>query len=217
MRRCRDAIARAIARTARKTPNFFSPTWANKINDNLENRFYLTVDQENRQLPGGLTQSQMQADPQQADPLAAPLDYSKQWYYVRLADKISYEKDGHELDASVYWWHRELKEKGFYDPADYEQGIQIYHADDGGIDLNSVTHSVLFGQQNILTIGVSPAFETEQDHNYANIGGAEGNTIAQGFGIVGQCAVVSGKPALSHGETFGADRRSGDLCPAPFL
>ncbi len=150
-----------------------------KISDNLENRFYLTVDQENRQLPGGLDQQQFQSDPQQADPLAAPQDYSKQWYYVRLADKISYEKDGHELDAGVYWWHRELLEKGFYDPNDYEQGIQNYHADDGGINLNSVTHSLLFGQQNILTIGASPAFETEQDHNYANIGGAEGDTIAK--------------------------------------
>jgi len=150
-----------------------------KISDNLENRFYLTVDQENRQLPGGLTQSQMQADPQQADPLAAPQDYSKQWYYVRLADKMSYEKDGQELDASIYWWHRELLEKGFYDPNDYEQGIQNYHADDGGINLNSVTHSLLFGQQNILTLGLSPAFETEQDHNYANMSGAEGDTIAK--------------------------------------
>jgi iron complex outermembrane receptor protein len=166
------------AHSQENTELFFTDL-GNKINDNLENRFYLTVDQENRQLPGGLTQSQMQSDPQQADPLAAPQDYSKQWYYVRLADKISYEKDGHELDASVYWWHRELKEKGFYDPADYEQGIQIYHADDGGINLNSVTHSLLFGQQNILTIGASPAFETEQDHNYENLGGAEGNTIAQ--------------------------------------
>ena len=39
-----------------------------KISDNLENRFYLTVDQENRQLPGGLDQQQFQSDPQQAEP-----------------------------------------------------------------------------------------------------------------------------------------------------
>jgi iron complex outermembrane receptor protein len=150
-----------------------------KISDNLENRFYLTLDQTDRQLPGGLTQSQMADDPKQADPDAAPMDFNKQWYYLRLADKMSYEKDGHELDASVYWWHRELLEKGFYDPSDYEQGIQNYHADDGGINLNSVTHSLLFGQQNILTIGASPAFETEQDHNFENLGGAEGATIAK--------------------------------------
>ena len=105
-----------------------------KINDHLENRFYLTVDQENRQLPGAVDQTTLQNNPQSADSLAAPLDYSKQWYYVRLADKLTYERDGHQLDASIYWWHRELKEKGFYDPLDPQQGIQIYHADDGGID-----------------------------------------------------------------------------------
>ncbi len=150
-----------------------------KISDQLENRFYLTTDQTDRQLSGGLTQAQMQSNPKQADPLAEPLDYNKQWYYLRLADKISYQNNGHELDASVYWWHRELKEKGFFDPTDYEQGIQVYHANDGGINLNSVTRNLLFGQRNILTFGLMPAFETEQDHNYANLGGAEGYTIAK--------------------------------------
>ncbi len=162
-----------------------------KINDHLENRVYLTVDQTDRQLPGGLTREQMAADPRQAQnepgsPDATLFDFKKQWYYGRIADKISYENDGQELDASVYWWHRELRENGYYDPTDIEQGIQIYHADDGGIDLNSVTHSVFLGQQNILTIGMSPAFETEQDHNYQNLGylnpslgGQEGDTIAK--------------------------------------
>ncbi|MGB7768886.1 MAG: TonB-dependent receptor [Verrucomicrobiia bacterium] len=150
-----------------------------KFSDQLENRFYLTVDQTDRQLPGGLTQSQTQTDPQSADPNAIPLDYNKQWYYARLADKISYKNDGHELDASVYWWHRELEEKGYYSPTNYEQGIQVYHANDAGISLNSVTRGELFGQRNMLTVGLSPAFETEQDHNYANDAGAEGATIAQ--------------------------------------
>jgi iron complex outermembrane receptor protein len=150
-----------------------------KISDHLENRFYLTLDQENRQLPGAVDQATLQNSPQSADPNAVPFDYLKQWYYVRLADRMSYEKYGHELDASVYWWHRELKEKGFYDPLDPQQGIQIYHADDAGIDLNSVTHSELFGQQNILTMGLSPAFETEQDHFYQNLSGTQGATIGK--------------------------------------
>ncbi len=150
-----------------------------KINEHLENRVYLTVDQTDRQLPGGLTQQQFEDDPKQADPDASPLDFRKQWYYGRIADKISYENDGHELDGSAYWWHRELEEKGDYSPTNYEQGIQDYHADDGGISLNSVTHSVLLRQENILTVGVSPAFETEQDHNWANISGQKGDTIAK--------------------------------------
>ncbi len=157
-----------------------------KINDNLENRVYLTVDQTDRQLPGGLTQSQMANNPQQAqtdpdtgNPDATQLDFSKQWYYVRLADKVSYEKDGHELDASIYWWHRDLAENGYFATNDYEQGIQDYTANDGGINLNSVTHNQLFGRENILTLGISPAFETEQDQNYENINGNKGATIAK--------------------------------------
>jgi iron complex outermembrane receptor protein len=150
-----------------------------KFNDHLENRFYLTADQTDRLLPGGIDQATLQRDPQQGDPNAAPLDYDKQWYYVRLADKLSYERAGQKLDAEVYWWHRELHENGYYSPTNYQQGIQIYHADDGGVNLSSVTHSQLFGQQNILTAGLSPAIETEQDHNYANLGGAEGQTIAK--------------------------------------
>ena len=110
-----------------------------KFSDNLENRFYLTLDQTDRELPGGLTQEQMQTDPQQADPDAVPMDFRKQWYYERIADKLTYQNDGQEFDAEMYYWHRDLKEKGDFDPNDYEQGIQHYNANDGGIDLNSVT------------------------------------------------------------------------------
>jgi iron complex outermembrane receptor protein len=45
--------------------------------------------------------------------------------------------------------------------------------------LNSVTHNQLFGRENILTLGISPAFETEQDQNYENINGNKGATIAK--------------------------------------
>jgi len=160
-----------------------------KINDHLENRLYLTLDQTDRQLPGGLTQNQMAANPRQSqtDPDAAPgtpsqanqFDFNKQWYYGRIADKVTYQNDGHELDASAYWWHRELEEKGLYFTNDLEQGIQVYHANNGGINLNSVIHSQLFGRENILTMGMAPAFETEQDQNYVNNNGNSGATIAK--------------------------------------
>jgi len=171
---------------SRENTELLFANFGDKINNHLENRIYVTVDQTDRQLPGGLTQEQMNSNPRQADPNAVPFDYRKQWYYGRIADKLSYEKDGHELDATFYWWHRELKENGFFDPSDYEQGVQIYHADDGGVSLNSVTRGQLFGQENVLTIGASPAFETEQDHFYQNLGylnpslgGQEGATIGK--------------------------------------
>jgi len=150
-----------------------------KINSQLENRFYLTADQTDRQLPGGLTQQQMQDNPQQADPDALAQDFSKQWYYLRLADKISYDNAGHELSAGLYWWGRSLEEKGFYATNDFEQGIQTYVANNAGINLNAVIPGQLFGQRNRLTAGASPAFETEQDHFYANNAGQKGDTIAR--------------------------------------
>jgi len=150
-----------------------------KFNDQLENRIYLTTDHTDRLLPGGIDQATLQSDPQAADPSAIALDYDKQWYYTRLADKLSYARGGQQLDAAVYWWHRELRANGYYAPTDYQQGVQIYHADDAGVDLNYVSRSLWFGQQNILTAGLSPAFETERDHNYANLGGTQGQTIAR--------------------------------------
>ncbi len=84
-----------------------------KINDHLENRVYLTLDQTDRQLPGGLTQSQMetnprmsQTDPDTGAPSAEQFDFNKQWYYGRIADKLTYERDGREMDATFYYWHR---------------------------------------------------------------------------------------------------------------
>lgn len=150
-----------------------------KINDHLENRVYLTVDQTDRQLPGGLTQEQMENNPRQADPDAVPFDYNKQWYYGRLADKLTYERDGQELEATIYYWHRALEEKGLYFTNDLEQGIQDYQANDGGISLNSATRRILFGHPDTFTIGLAPAFETEQDHNFANLDGVKGATIAK--------------------------------------
>jgi iron complex outermembrane receptor protein len=157
-----------------------------KINDHLENRVYLTLDQTERELPGGLTQNQMESNPRQAQtdpddgtPSAEQFNFSKQWYYGRIADKLAYERDGQELDATFYYWHRALEEKGLYFTNDLEQGIQDYQADDAGISLNSVTRSILFKHQNIFTIGLAPAFETEQDHNFENLGGVAGATIAK--------------------------------------
>jgi iron complex outermembrane receptor protein len=150
-----------------------------KLSDYLEDRLYITLDQTARLLPSGLTKEQMAEDPQQPDPDAVAQDFNKQWEYLRLANKLSYQNNGVKFDAAGYWWYRALEERGFFDPADFEQGIQKYYANDAGIDLNFSTRSQLFGQQNILNIGLSPAFETEADHNYENLAGQEGATIAR--------------------------------------
>ena len=87
-----------------------------KINENLENRFYLTLGRTDRQLPGGLTKQQLNDDPQQANQDAIEQDFNKEWTYIRLADKISYRSEGYQFDAGLFWFHRDMEERGFLSP-----------------------------------------------------------------------------------------------------
>ena len=70
------------ARKKTQVPGAFAVKAADdsyKSNDQVENRFYLTLDRTNRNLPGGLTKSQMEDDPSQANPLAIVQDWNKEW------------------------------------------------------------------------------------------------------------------------------------------
>jgi len=50
-----------------------------KFSDCAENRFYVIVDQTDRELPGALTLQQMEQDPKKAQPLAESQDWRKDW------------------------------------------------------------------------------------------------------------------------------------------
>ena len=164
------------------TEDLFS-TIGYKINDDLENRFYLSVTRTDRLLPGGITKEQMDQDPRQVDPLSVAQDLNKEWYYLRLADKISFKSDEEEANAGVYWWHRNLLQRGLYvvnSPTgnNTPDGTQGYYSDNFGIILNSTTHLELFGLKNNLTVGFTPTFETEVDANFQNLSGYEGAMTA---------------------------------------
>ena len=126
-----------------------------KFSDHLENRFYLTLDHVNRQLPGGLTKQELNDDPEQANAIAVAEDFNKKWEFVRLADKLSYRKDGHEFDAGLFWFHRNDEERGFFED-DFREGITAFYSDNYGVSLNFVTHDELFGRRNIFTVGAVP-------------------------------------------------------------
>jgi iron complex outermembrane receptor protein len=153
-----------------------------KFSEQVENRFYLTLDRTNRNLPGGLTKSEMENDPSQANPLAIAQDWNKEWSYVHLADKLSIRTDEIQLDAGAFWFHRDLEHRGFFSP-DFREGIEMFYSDNFGGNLNFVTRHELFGRRNILTIGLSPQYEDEPTQNYENIFGHTGATTARGEGI----------------------------------
>jgi iron complex outermembrane receptor protein len=153
-----------------------------KFSDNLENRFYVTLDRVDRQLPGGLTKQQLNDDPRQANADAVADDFNKKWSLVRLADKISYRNDGREFDAGLFWFHRNMEERGFFEP-NFRQGITAFYSDNYGVSLNFVTHDELFGRRNIFTAGFSSQLEREVSQNFANLAGQRGQTTALGTTI----------------------------------
>ncbi|HEY2047694.1 MAG TPA: TonB-dependent receptor [Candidatus Udaeobacter sp.] len=152
-----------------------------KFNDQVENRFYLTLDRTNRNLPGGLTKSELEDDPSQANPLAIAQDWNKELSNVRLADRLSIRTEEIELDVGAYWFHHDIENRGFFSP-DFRQGIEQFYSDNFGGNLNFVSRHELFGRRNILTIGLSPQYEDEPTQNYENIFGHTGATTARGIG-----------------------------------
>jgi len=149
--------------------------FGDKLSDNLENRFYLIADQTDRQVPEGISLGQMQQNPQQAGTNAIAQDFQKNWWYVRLADKLSYKNGGEEADAGVYWWYRNAYEPGLYITNDFLEGIATFFSQNYGGLLNSTTHGQILGQDNIFTIGFNPTAEREDDSYYANNQGQQGD------------------------------------------
>ncbi len=123
----------------------------------------------------------MEDDPSQANPLAIAQDWNKEWSYVRLADKLSIRTEEIQFDAGAFWFHRDLENRGFFSP-DFREGIEQFYSDNFGGNLNFVSRHELFGQRNILTIGLSPQYEDEPSQNYENIFGHTGATTARGIG-----------------------------------
>jgi len=146
-----------------------------KISDHLENRFYLIADQTDRQLPGALSRQQMEQNPQPAEPVAISENFRKDWNYLRLADKISFEAGGETADAGVYWWHRNAYEPNLYVQDEYYQGIGTFYADDYGALFNSTTRSQWLGGDNLFTAGLNPTAEREVDAYFANLNGSPGS------------------------------------------
>ena len=180
-----------------------------KFSDQIENRFYLTMNRVDRDLPGGLTKSEMEKAPEQADPLAIVQDWNKQWEHIRLADKLSIRTDEIQFDAGVFWFYLDQTERNFFSP-DFRAGIEKVYSNNFGGNLNFVSRYDLFGRKNVLTVGFSPQTEDEHSQNYENDFGHTGPITARGetisinlpvyledqFYVTGQFSLIAGAQAI---------------------
>ena len=125
---------------SREDTEIFFTDFGYKFSDQVENRFYFTLDRTNRNLPGGLTKSQMEDDPSQANPLAIAQDWNKLLSNVRLADKLSVRSEDIQLDVGVFWFHHDIENRGFFSP-DFREGIEQFYSDNYGGNVNFVSAS----------------------------------------------------------------------------
>ncbi len=157
---------------SREDTEIFFADLGYKFSEQAENRFYLTLDRTDRNLPGGLTKSEMEDSPSRANPLAIAEDWNKEWNYIRLADKLSIRTDDVQLDAGAFWFHRDFENRGFFSP-DFRQGIEMFYSDNFGGNLTFVNRRELFGHRNLFTIGLSPQFEEEHSKTTKISSGAQ--------------------------------------------
>jgi iron complex outermembrane receptor protein len=165
---------------SRENTEIFFGNLGYKFSDQVENRFYLTLDQFNRNLPGGLTKSEMESDPTEANPLAILQDWNKSLSNIRLADKLTIQTEDFQFFVGAFWYHHDVENRGFFSP-DFREGIEQFYSDNIGGNLNFVSRQEIFGLRNILTIGLSPQYENEPTQNYENIFGRAGATTARGI------------------------------------
>ncbi len=166
---------------SREDTEIFFTDFGYKFNDQVENRFYFTLDRTNRNLPGGLTKSEMESDPTQANPLAVAQDWDKLLSNVRLADKLTFQTEYIQFFIGAFWFHHDIENRGFFSP-DFREGIEQFYSDNYGGNVNFVSRYEICGHRNILTIGASPQYEDEPTQNYENIFGHTGATTARGIG-----------------------------------
>ena len=186
-----------------------------KFNEQVENRFYLTLDRTNRNLPGGLTKSEMEDDPSQANPLAIAQDWNKELSNVRLADKLSIRTEEIQLDVGAFWFHHDLENRGFFSP-DFREGIEQFYSDNFGGNLNFVSRHELFGRRNILTIGLSPQYRVRAHAKLRKYFRTPGSNDCARHRQFDKRSSLSRGPVVSHTAVIDPCRSAGDFRGASF-
>src|ERR1041385_3153590 len=120
---------------SRENTEIFFTDLGYKFSDQDENRFYLTLDRFNRNLPGGLAKSEMENDPTMANPLTIAQDWNKSLASIRLADRLTIQTEETQFSFGALWFHHDVENRGFFSP-DFREGIeQLYSDNIGGIEL----------------------------------------------------------------------------------
>jgi iron complex outermembrane recepter protein len=141
-----------------------------RIAENVENRLYLAAADSDSELPGALTRTQYEADPEQANPGNVTGDQKRDYPLYRIADVLAFTWGSERLEAGLSWTNKDLFHPIF-------QVIDQYSNDYAGM-VRFTSTAPLAGFENRFTIGVNGAIGETNDQRFVNLGGEKGAKTA---------------------------------------
>ncbi|HUD50848.1 TonB-dependent receptor family protein [Parvibaculum sp.] len=183
-----------------------------KFNTDVETRFYLNANSVDQELPGTLTYSKAQSDPESASASALSGNQQRNTRTLRFANKTSFALDGDaKLDIGAY--------AGYY---------HLFHPiyqvlDQGATNLGAFTRYTdegeLFGHRDVVTVGARYGRTALTGNNYQNVKGSRGALLQEStqisttavlyaenaFYVVPDIAVVTGVQGLNAVRRYTTD------------
>jgi len=155
-----------------------------KINPELESRFYFAYAQTDSELPGNLSEEQMDIDPRQAARVPANLrtvqpvarfdyvtsDWKRDYTLLRVANKTTWEIDDNRLSLSGFWSRKDLDHPILF--------VIDQLTNDFGVGFRNDYMADLFGHKNNFTLGFTPTWGYVSDSRYVNNFGSRGAKFA---------------------------------------
>lgn len=142
-----------------------------RLDDDLENRTWLTLVDTYSELPGNLTKAQLNSNPEQANPGNIALDQQRNFKLLRLANRTAWQGDGRSAELGVFWSYKDLDHPIF-------QVLDVVSSDVGA-DARYRMEGELFGNQNDFLIGFYPVYGRAHDTRFQNLAGNRGLLLAE--------------------------------------
>ncbi len=138
-----------------------------RINENVEDRFYVSLVKSKSDLPGNLTKAQMQDWPESAATGNITGNQKRNFDYIRLANKTTAQLgDDQRFELSEFWFYKDL-----FHPIFQVLDVESHNLGGGAKYVNKKN---ILEHKNIFTLGFSPILGLVRDTRYVNAGGKPG-------------------------------------------
>jgi iron complex outermembrane receptor protein len=145
-----------------------------RLGGGAETRFYVTLTDSDSQLPGNLFKSELETDPELANPVNLAGRYKRDFQLARVANKTTVLLGEHSrIEASVFYSWKDLFHPIF-------QVLDVVSSDYGA-EVRYLSEAPLFGLKSYLTAGFAPARGVADDVRWQNLGGRRGAMTASSY------------------------------------